>query len=253
MAAKKIAQEAGNRASRLSVDSRLILERKKFGDIVTNGDRDVEEYVSKELEEQFPDHGLDFEEMGPKNSRADYVWILDPIDGTKYYEKGVPLYAVSLALKQRNKESPILGVVYSPEFKQTYCAALDSGATLNGQSISCSSKVCLKEASICLEIPSRDSPGDELQWALEKMTLLIKHAFRVRIIGIGSLGLCFCASGGFDAYVNLGSMWKCHDIAAGQVIVQEAGAKFLYVGKEEKQIIAGPAKLCDKICDVLKI
>lgn len=252
-AARKIAQEAGHRASKLSLGSRKVLKRKKYGDLVTTGDHNVEKYVRNELKKQCPNHGLDFEEMGQENPEAEYVWILDPIDGTKYYAKGVPLYAVSLALKQRGKESPILGVVYCPEFKWTYCAALGAGATLNGRRINCRSKASLKEVSICLEIPSRDSIPDELQWALEKMSLLIEQAFRVRIIGVGSLGLCFCASGGFDAYVNLGSMWKHHDIAAGQVIVQEAGGEFLYVGEEEKQIIAGPERICDKIRNVLKI
>ena len=253
VAAKKIVREAGYRASRLSLSSRKILKRKKNGDLVTTGDHDVEEYVRKELKEQFPDHGLDFEEMGQKNPTAEYVWILDPIDGTKYYAKGIPLYTVSLALTQRGEESPILGVVYNPEFERMYCAASGSGATLNGQNISCHSEVGLEEASICMEIPNRDSTRDELHWALEKMSVLIEQAYRVRIIGVGSLGLCFCASGGFDAYVNLGSMWKRHDIAAGQVIVQEAGGEFLNVGEEKKQIIAGPETLCSKIRDILKI
>jgi myo-inositol-1(or 4)-monophosphatase len=250
-AAKKIVQEAGHRASRLSLGSRKILKRKKNGDLVTTGDHDVEKYVRKELEKQFPDHGLVFEEMGQKNPTAEYVWILDPIDGTKYYAKGIPLYSVSLALA-RDREL-ILGVVYTPELDRMYCASSGQGATLNGHKIQCSNETYLDKTSICLEIPSRDSTDAELRWALEKMSVLIEQTYRVRIIGVGSLGLCFCASGGFDAYVNLGSMWKRHDIAAGQVIVQEAGGEFLYVGEEEKQIIAGPETLCSKIRDILKI
>jgi fructose-1,6-bisphosphatase/inositol monophosphatase family enzyme len=85
------------------------------------------------------------------------------------------------------------------------------------------------------------------------MYVLIEHAHRVRIIGVGSLGLCFCAEGGFDAYVNLGSTWKHHDIAAGEIIVREAGGEFYYVGKQGKQIVSGPAALCNEIREALKI
>ena len=134
-----------------------------------------------------------------------------------------------------------------------YCTATNRKVKLNGKRIEKLSEQHIENASICLEIPSRYSPREDQRRALEKMFVLIERAYRVRIIGVGSLGLCFCASGGFDAYVNLGSMWKLHDIAAGRVIVQEAGRKFLYAGEEKKQIIAGPEKLCGKICKVLKI
>ncbi len=251
-AAEGIVREAG-RAAKEMLPRSQVLRHKKYREIVTDGDIRVEEYVISSLRKLFPDHGFESEEMGRENADAEYVWILDPIDGTKYYAKGVPLYAVSLALKQRGRESPILGVVYSPEFEQTYCAALGAGATLNGRPIHCQSQAELEEASICLEIPSRDAPRAELQWAMEKMSLLVERAFRVRIIGVGSLGLCFCASGGFDAYINLGSMWKSHDVAAGEVIVREAGGEFFYAGETGRQIVAGPKALCERILETLEL
>lgn len=248
--ARKIVLSAGKMVKNLPLDSRYPIPKEE-DQFFTQGDIDVEDYVSNKLGEQFPGHGFDSEEMGKKNSKSEYVWILDPIDGTSYYSKDVPFYSVSLALAHRGEL--VLGIVYCPELDRMYCASMGDGAILNGQAIHCSGEKRLEKAHICLEIPSANSHQCELRWALEKMSVLIERAYRVRIIGVGSLGLCFCASGGFDAYVNLGSMWKRHDIAAGQVIVREAGGKFLYVGEEEKQIIAGSGKLCDKIRDLLKI
>jgi myo-inositol-1(or 4)-monophosphatase len=241
---KKIILSAGKMAKDLPLDSRVLIPKGQ-DQFFTQGDLNVENYVIGKLKEQFPDHGFDSEEMGQENSNREYVWMLDPIDGSKYYARNIPLYAISLALRKRDKL--VLGVVYIPESNQMYCASLGEDATLNGQIISCSSIKGLKDASIYLEIPSGDCPLEQQKTAMKKMALLIQHTYRVRIIGVGSLGLCFCSSGGFDAYVNLGSASKACDIAAGEFILRRAGGQFIRVGTEENHIIAGPAKLCSEI------
>lgn len=250
--AKIVVHEAGLIAKESLHNSR-ILRHKEYGDIVTDGDINVENHVISSLKERFPDHGFDSEEKGKENENAEYVWVLDPIDGTKYYARDIPLWSISLALKQRGKAVPILGVVYIPESDRMYCASAGQGATLNGREIHCSSEEDLEKASICIEIPSRHSSAADIQWAMEKMSILVKYAYRVRVLGVGSLGLCFCAMGGFDAYVNIGSIWKDCDYAAGQTILQEAGAEFSFLGKHSKQIVAGPSLLCTRIRNVLKI
>ena len=241
---KKIILSAGKMAKDLPLDSRVLIPKGQ-DQCFTQGDLNVESYVIGKLKEQFPDHGFDSEEMGKEKPAAEYVWILDPIDGTSYYAKNVPFYSLSLALVHRGRI--ILGIVYCPELDRMYCAEAGEGATLNGQVIRCAEGKCLENAQICLEISSANSHPGELQGTMRKLSLLIERTYRVRIIGVGSLGLCFCASGGFDAYVNLGSMWKLHDVAAGQVIVQEAGGEFSIVGRDQRQIVAGPATLCNEI------
>ena len=244
---EKTVLQAGIRAS--NFDPRRIVSYKEYGEPVTEADLAVEHYIIDKIRGQFPSHGFDSEEMGQRETEAGYVWILDPIDGTKYYVRNIPLYSISLALRRTHEL--VLGVVYAPELNRMYCASAGAGARLNGQTIRGSDEDALEKASICLEIPSRNSSEAELHGALERMCVLIKKAYRVRMIGVGSLGLCFCAAGGFDAYVNLGTLWKRHDIAAGEIIVREAGGEFQYVGKESKQIIAGPAALCNKIKGVI--
>jgi myo-inositol-1(or 4)-monophosphatase len=232
---------------------------------VTEGDERVEEFVIRSLQKQFPDHGFDSEERGKENVEAEYVWTLDPIDGTRYYADGVPLWAVSLALARGGE--PVLAVVYSPKLRQMYSAVSGQGAALNGRKIECAARKELSQRSVCLEIPGRGAPPEELRWAMDKMRVLVENTYRTRILGVGSLSLCFCAAGGFDAYVNLGSALKRYDIAAGRVILEAAGGKYRkYVpgrmeeggeslpdSERDNHIVAGRADLCDEICKLLGV
>ncbi len=240
-ATEQIVRDAGAQAREMISRAR-ILEHKEHGDIVTDGDLCVEEHVISSLKKLFPDHGFISEERGTERADAEYVWTLDPIDGTKYYARDVPLWAISLALSRRGE--PLLGIVFSPELDRLYSARTGNGATLNGRPIHCSAVKHLEQASICLEIPSRDSTADERKWALAKMSELVERAFRVRIIGVSSLGLCFCAAGGFDAFVSLGSTWHEWDVAAGRLILHESGGDYQV---HDRRIIAAPAPLCDEI------
>ncbi len=240
-AAEQIVRDAGTQARRMIHRARTV-EHKEHGDIVTDGDLCVEEHVISSLKELFPDHGFISEEKGTERPDAEYVWTLDPIDGTKYYARDVPLWTISLALSRRGE--PQLGIVFSPELDRLYSARTGNGATLNGRPIHCSTEQHLEQASICLEIPNKDSPADERQWALAKMSELVERAYRVRIIGVSSLGLCFCAAAGFDAFVSLNSPWHEWDVAAGRLILRESGADYRTHGR---QLIAAPAALCDKL------
>ena len=169
-AAEQIVRDAGAKARQMIHRAR-VLEHKEHGDIVTDGDLCVEEHVISSLKKLFPDHGFVSEEKGTERGDAEYVWTLDPIDGTKYYARDVPLYATSLALA-RNGE-PVLGIVFSPELDRLYSARTGNGATLNSRPIHCSAEEHLEQAFICLEIPSRDSDADERKWALAKVSELV--------------------------------------------------------------------------------
>ena len=250
-AARKVVREAAVGASKIPVPSRSSLRDKAFGDLVTGGDLAAERHVVTELKRLCPDYGFDSEETASENPEAEYTWVLDPIDGTKYYARDIPLYSTSLAL--RRGDEPILGVVHCPELNRLYSAGAGQQATLNGEAIRCSTQTSLEQATICLEIPSRYSPPAERRWGMEKMAVLVERCFRVRILGVGALGLCLCAAGGFDAYVNLNSATKPHDTAAGEVIMRGAGGQYLRVGRQEKLIVAGPEKLCAALRELLDL
>jgi myo-inositol-1(or 4)-monophosphatase len=217
-------------------------------EVTTDIDHKVDRAIVSFLAREFPDHGIISEESGEKRPDADCVWILDPIDGTRHYARGIPLYGISLALRSGGQLS--LGVVYFPENDELFTAVKGKGAHLNGERISSSRETSLENALICLEIPSRHDTEEKLDRALARMKKLILSCLRVRIVGIASLGLCHCASGAFDAHVNLGASTKTWDVAAGEIIVTEAGGMVSYA--EGMSIAAGPL-LYDRIKEVMEI
>ncbi len=216
------------------------------GDFVTTADLRVEAHILTQLERAFPEHGFFSEERGGARTDAEYVWVLDPIDGTKHYVRGNPMYSVSLALVRGG--ASVLGVVYVPEVEQFYVAERGAGATLNGRPIHVSAETRLERAMPCVEIPSRHAGSEEKRWAFERLEALIRRTQRVRIVGVSSIGLCLCASGAFDAYVNLGSGWKPHDVAAARLVMTEAGGRYETSGQ---RVVAGPEALCERMKEVI--
>lgn len=225
-----------------------VLREKAFGDFATEGDVEVEEFLLAKIQQAFPGHTWDSEECGRGSHSSDFVWIIDPIDGTKYYSRGIPLYTISVALEHRRQL--VLGVVYNPETGDTYSAATGLGASCSGWPIRCSTIQRLDEAMVCLEIPSRDSPEAERRWALPRIAHLIDHTRRVRILGVGALGMCYCAAGSLDVYVNLNRAQKYCDTAAGRVILTEAGGRFFPFGPRG---VGGPPQVCQELIELLQL
>jgi myo-inositol-1(or 4)-monophosphatase len=246
IAAAAIVSEAGS-ITRGFLGSGAVLRDKGRGDLQTQADLAVEEFVVSRLLEAFPDHGVLSEESGERNVGAEFVWVLDPIDGTRHFQSGIPLYAISLAL--RHREQFVLGVVYNPESNQLFSASSGGGAFLNGTRIRCSNKTDLREATLCVEIPNRHYPAALNQEVLQQLGGLIDRVERIRVIGASALGLCYCASGGFDAYLNLSTGSRIWDVAAGLVILREAEATITTTSKN--QIIGGPASLHDELLGLL--
>ncbi len=216
------------------------------GDFVTTADLRVEAHILRQLEEAFPDHGFFSEERGGARTDAAYVWVLDPIDGTKHYVRGNPMYSVSLALVREGVS--VLGVVYIPEIEQLYVAERDAGATLNGRPLHVATETALERSMPCVEIPSRHAGEAEKRWAFDRLEALIRGTQRVRIVGVSSIGLCLTAAGAFDAYVNLGSGWQPHDVAAARLVMREAGGRYETAGQ---RIVAGPEALCERLASLI--
>lgn len=224
-----------------------VLQIKERGDLQTRADLAVEEHVVSRLAEAFPQHGILSEETGGRNAEAEYVWVLDPIDGTRYFAAGIPLYSISLAL--RHGDQFVLGVVYNPETDQLFSGVAGQSASLNGQPIRCSERTDLREATLCVEIPNRHFPPELNREVLGHLATLIDRVERIRMIGVSALGLCYCACGSFDAYLNLSTGSKIWDVAAGRVILQAAGA--VVTTTAQRQIVGGPPALHDQLVELL--
>lgn len=212
--------EAGANSLRFLNEKIEVGVKASHRELVTHVDRHNEQIIAARIKTIFPHHQL----MGEESYREetfdsdDYVWIIDPIDGTTNYLHQKQCFAISVAL-YRGGEA-ICGAVYNPLDEELYVAEKGSGAFLNNQRLSLhTNDVGLSDALIASFInyneEERKAGFDEF------VTLLANRSRGIRMIGCGSLELAYVASGRFDAYVSF--IQKPWDYAAGKLLIEEAG------------------------------
>ena len=186
-------------------------------DLVTEADVASQETIRDLLLGAFPGHGFLGEENASIPSRDDgYRWIVDPLDGTTNYVHGIPFYCVSIALEQRGRL--VAGTVYDPVADACFSAAAGCGATLNGAPLAVSAVQNIAGAVLALSFPAGIGPGAQ---ELREFADFAVRAQSLRRLGSSALNLCYVAAGRFDAYWSRNV--KIWDVAAGLLIVQEAG------------------------------
>jgi len=206
-------------------------------DFATEVDLEIENNLKASLCRRFPHHGIRGEETPAVNPGADYQWLIDPIDGTKWYAAQSSLFAISVALL--HKGEPLLGVVQVPASRQCFYAYRGGGAFLDGEKLPGPKTSHLSMAIANVDTPrSHDLAAEERKWFESKLIELTRRVYRVRSLGLGSLSACWLASGALDAYVDLTGYVKPEDIAAGRVIMREAGVRIAYIDAP-----AGPPRL----------
>lgn len=221
-------------------------------DFATQVDLDVENNIKAALAARFPEHGLAGEETGDERRDSDYQWLIDPIDGTKYYVGRSSLFAVSIGLLFRGE--PILGVVYSAPSRQCFYAWAGGGAFLDGQRLGGPTAEDVTAAIANVDTPNTDRlPAAEREWFERKLVVLTRRVYRVRALGLGSLSACWLASGAFDAYVDLTGYVKPQDVAAGRIIMKEAGLRVEYFqpGVGPRRLLAAPPKVWEQMHEIL--
>jgi myo-inositol-1(or 4)-monophosphatase len=204
-------------------------------DIVTEGDTASEALIIPALRAAFPNHGIVSEEGGGSHPDAEYCWYIDPLDGTSNYANNIPFFSVSMALADRHKR-PLVGVVYQPSTGDLYSAALDHGATANGQPLVVSTTDTLEQSMLCSGFPydSHTNPDNNLaQWAA-----FTRRARGLRRFGSVALELGFVAGGRFEG------LWEKQlnpwDVLAGILLVQEAGGHVTdYRGDDSDLVYTG--------------
>lgn len=199
--------------------NRLTPVEKTRGDFVSEADVQAEKVIFDHLMLHFPDHGWLGEETGARDSHESGLrWIVDPLDGTTNFLKGLPHWAVSIALVQG--DAPLAAVVYDPPKGEMFCAQQGFGAHLNGEKIHVSEAVPVSAALMASGVPA-GGRTTYLPHCLEDLAQLMPQTAGLRRWGAAALDLAYVAAGRFDAYWerNLGP-W---DIAAGILLVREAG------------------------------
>ena len=217
-------------------------------DIVTAMDSEVERFVRAAIAGRYPDEAVIGEEEGGR--AGDAVWLVDPIDGTANYARGIPRYCVSIGFVERGV--PVVGAIYDPSHDVLYSAASGAGAFRNGARMAVSECAALAEATVECGWSTRRSSDAYL--ALVGRVLHAGCAFRRA--GSGALGLADVAAGVSEGYCELHiNAWDC---AAGIVLVREAGGATndFFAGDgltKGNALIATNAALCAKLASVIGI
>jgi len=187
-------------------------------DFATEIDRQAEKAIITAILEAFPAHGIVAEESGMVNGHHSACWYIDPLDGTLNYAKGLPLFAVSIAYAENGHMQ--LGCVYDPVRGEFFSAQAGQGAFLNGASIRVSQTDELLQAMLVTGFPHEAEKMDD---NLRVFRRFIKKSRSIRRLGSAALDQVYVAAGRLDGYWEMGlSPW---DIAAGTLILKEAGAK----------------------------
>jgi myo-inositol-1(or 4)-monophosphatase len=185
--------------------------------LVTVADRESQQTVTETILAAFPDHAIEGEEGVAGNPDADYVWYVDPLDGTTNYTHGLPFFCVSVALRHHGQT--VAGAVYDPVRDEMFAAAPGGGATVNGEPLRVSGVARLDRALVVAQAQSVDQA--EIRAYATLVERLMQVTGGVRSLGSPALTLCAIAAGRLEAYCEYAmDAW---DIAAGQLILQEAG------------------------------
>lgn len=199
---------------------RAKVREKGPGDLVTEADFASQELVRQTVIGAFPDHDFLGEEGDPEvgagQARAEYRWIVDPLDGTTNYAHKVPHFCVSLALENRGRL--VVAAVFDPMRDECYTAKAGAGAWLNGKPIRTSGIAALSESLAGFGLPNVVAPDDP---DLRLFQRALGACQAVRRTGSAALNHCYVAAGRFDVAWNYGT--KIWDVAAAALIVTEAG------------------------------
>lgn len=215
--AVRAARQAGNVIAR-NIDrfDTFTVTEKATNDFVTEIDRVAERRIIDTVRRSHPDHAFLAEESGA-HGRSDFEWIIDPLDGTANFVHGFPHVAVSIGVRHRGRMEH--GVVFDPLRQELFTASRGSGAQLDDRRIRVSTKSNLKGALVGSGFVTREL--DRLEPYLAALKALISGSAHVRRSGSAALDLAYVAAGRLDGFWELGlAPW---DIAAGTLIVQEAG------------------------------
>ncbi len=196
-----------------------IQEKERSGDLITVVDQEAEARIIDVIRRHCDNHGILAEESGSQGRESQYLWLIDPLDGTTNYAHGYPQVAVSVGLLIEGQ--PKVGVVYNPIRGELWCAAEGLGATLNNKPIQVSETNTLATSLLVTGFAYDRRETEDNNYA--EFCYLTHLTQGVRRSGSASLDLCDVATGRLDGYWERGlSPW---DLCAGVVILQEAGGK----------------------------
>jgi len=242
-----LAKEAGALQKESYRKTGLMVETKSTAvDMVTEVDLACDALIVQRLKQLFPDDRILSEEQGNQphdtENHSEFQWIIDPLDGTTNFSVGHPIFAVSIA--RWKNDSPEFGVVYVPMLDELYVAERGRGAYWNEQPLKCSTESLLNRSVLATGFPYDRATAENNN--AENARVMIPLVKGIRRLGAAAYDLCLVAAGVYDAYWELRlAKW---DLAAGRLMIEEAGGTFWCSEEEGKyNVITGSKAICDQL------
>lgn len=243
------AKEAGSVLIELFQDKSKKYEMKNNLDILAEADLKSEKIIIEHIKKSFPDHSILSEEKGEEKGSSDFRWIIDPVDGTINFSRGIEEFCISIAVERDKKL--ILGLIYNPLQSKFYVAEKDKGAFLNEQKIHVSKEKEIINTILATDNSSNIDARIKNYDILAKICTQVRH---IRIFGSGALHLARIAAGEIDAYYK--TKLNYWDYGAGVLIVKEAGGKITdfsgnMISESSKDIVASNGVVHDQVLKLL--
>ena len=217
--ARDISTEAGKILSAGFRSKETIISYKSRTDLLTNVDKSSEEFLVGRISAAFPDHTIIAEEGSRKDAPGDYIWYIDPLDGTNNFAHGIPVFSISIGVYSRKTRNIVAGVVYNPYLNEMFTAVRGKGSCLNGERIRVST---LGYIGICLIATGFPYLSENMETNNSReFSRFLPRIQGIRRLGSAAIDLCYVACGRFDGYWEGGL--KPWDMAAGSLVVEEAG------------------------------
>ena len=251
-AAVEIAKEAGELQLDGLTKAKKIEYKGNHFNIVTQVDKACEKLIVDFLKDRFPSHDILAEEGTDIKKDSEWLWIVDPLDGTVNYAHGYPLFSVSIGLLHQGK--PVVGVVYEPNRNEMFVAEHGGGAMLNDKPIRVTQNKAIEGSMISTGFAY--NVAETRLNNVEHFNQFILKCHAVRRDGVASVDLCYVACGRCDGFWEL--FLKPWDIAAGAVILEEAGGRLsMFDGKPldifGDEIVASNGLIHEEMLQILKV
>jgi myo-inositol-1(or 4)-monophosphatase len=227
------ALEAGKKLKEGFGSTFKISSKEGVHNLVTEYDLIAERTIISTIKNTFPDHFILSEEAGENSSDSEYRWIIDPLDGTVNFAHSIPIFCVSIGVEFHSEM--ICGVIYNPMLDELFIAEKGKGATLNGELISVSTTSKLADSILVTGFPY--DVANNAFGCIDDIVTILKLGLPIRRLGSAALDLAYLAAGRFDGYWE--SKLNPWDIAAGMLIVREAGGKITHYDNSEYQLSNG--------------
>ena len=247
----QISKEAGELIGNAFGKTQSIEFKTNELNLVTETDKASEKLITDFIRKKYPSHGILAEEGSESNKSAEYLWVIDPLDGTTNFAHGLPIFSVSIGLQQNGET--IAGVVYDVMRDVIYSSEKGSGSFENDKRLSVNKNENLGHSVLVTGFPYniKENP-DKVS---ERFIEFLKHARAIRRLGSAAIDFCYVASGVFDGFWEVSlNPW---DMCAGELIVKEAGGLVTdFDGNKmnihSKRILATNGYVHQKMIDVMK-